>query len=490
MPDAPSPPDAPPRPQFPWARLLAGSAFILALIYIPTQLALAWIQENLPGWAMQVIYTSRGFVATILALAFVISVMRKELLANQHRLDLVTEAEERIRSMVENVQDYAIFTIDPEGKVTSWNAGARRIFGYAREEVLGEHFSRFFLPEDVHARKPERELRDVREAGRIEDESWRVRKDGTQFWANTVVTALRDAKGDLRGFTKVTRDLTERRRAEEQRVASMEALKELERLKEIDRFKTQFINMAAHELNTPLTPIKLQVDLLRQGTGELTPQQQKSLDILDRNIQRLTQLVQDVLEVARLQAGRLGIDRRPMDLNRIVLEAAESFQEPARQAGVALQTHLNPDLRLEGDAKRLTQVMFNLLSNAIKFTPRGGQVIVETARVRGGALVRVRDTGIGLRAADMPKLFQPFSQVHDPMQRTKPGTGLGLYISKGLVELHAGRIWAESGGVNQGATVSFIVPIEAGERAVPETIVPVQPARSAETVADRAKELI
>jgi PAS domain S-box-containing protein len=487
------PEPAPPlgsRTRFPWVRLVVGPVVILLALYLPTQMAQAYLQAHLEPLAVTLVFSLRGIVATILALGYVIAVMVAELRASDERLELAARAEERIRTMVDAVQDYAIMRLDPRGNIASWNRGAERIFGYPAPEVLGRHFSMFYPPEDVAAAKPEKEVAKASEEGRMEDEGWRVRRDGARFWANTVITALHDPQDGIIGFTKVTRDLTERRKAEEQRITSMEQLKELERLKEIDRFKTQFINMAAHELNTPLTPIKLQVDLLRQMSDELSAPQHKSLDILERNIQRLTQLVQDVLEVARLQAGRLGVDKRPMDLNRMVLEAAESFQEPARQAGITLETHLSPDLRLEADAKRLTQVMFNLLSNAIKFTPRGGQVVVETGRVRGGALVRVRDTGMGLRAEDLQKLFQPFSQVHDPMQRTKPGTGLGLYISKGLVELHGGRIWAESPGPDRGAVFSFVVPMEPSEREAAEPGVPApQPARG-ETVAERAKELV
>jgi PAS domain S-box-containing protein len=268
--------------------------------------------------------------------------------------------------------------------------------------------------------------------------------------------------------------------------------REIQQLKDRDEFRSNFINTAAHELRTPLTPIKLQLHVLKTVRGgELSPEQHRSLQILDRNVDRLSQLVQDVLDGARLQAGRLQLAMRPVDLNALVKEAIESFQEPARQAGLTLEYELGGNLVVEADANRLTQVMFNLLSNAVKYTPEGGHLRVETGKSGDRVFVRVRDTGTGLSAEQISRLFKPFSQVHDTMQTSAPGTGLGLYISKGIIELHGGRIWAESPGPRLGSVFSFEVAASKAARPVPP--VPARPTdrpTAREALARRVRELI
>ncbi|HWG90537.1 MAG TPA: HAMP domain-containing sensor histidine kinase [Candidatus Thermoplasmatota archaeon] len=251
----------------------------------------------------------------------------------------------------------------------------------------------------------------------------------------------------------------ERDIAERERQAAAERLAELERLKQVNQFKTNLLNTASHELNTPLTPLKLQVHLLRSPqTGPLTERQRRAVDVLDRNILRLSLLVQDVLDVARLQGGTLPLHRQPVDFNRIVLEAVESFQEQADQKGIKLETRAEGERVLDLDGQRITQVVFNLLSNALKFTPPGGTILVETGRVGEEGVIRVRDTGMGLTPSQMSRLFQPFSQVHDTMQETRSGAGLGLYICKGIVEQHGGRITVASPGPGKGATFEVSLP--------------------------------
>jgi signal transduction histidine kinase len=228
----------------------------------------------------------------------------------------------------------------------------------------------------------------------------------------------------------------------------------------MNEFKTRFLNTAAHELNTPLTPIKLQLHLLRtEAKGTLAPEQARAVVLIERNIDRLGRLVGDLLEASRLQAGKLGIEHKPVDVNLVAREAIESFNEPARRAGVELKLHEGPAAIVLGDDKRLTQVLYNLLSNAVKFTEEGGRIDIDTATSRGSAVVRVSDTGVGIPSLDMKRLFQPFSQVPDPDGKPRPGTGLGLYVSKGIVELHAGRIWCESAGKGQGASFAFEIPL-------------------------------
>lgn len=231
---------------------------------------------------------------------------------------------------------------------------------------------------------------------------------------------------------------------------------ELERLQEVDRFKTDFINTAAHELNTPLTPLLLQVHLLRKHT----PQESagaRSVDVLERNLTRLSQLVQDMLDVARLQSGRLRLEPSETDLAKLMRETLETFQHQASDRGVTLRLETGGDLLANVDGRRIGQVLYNLVSNAIKFTPAGGQVTLAGTRAGNELLLQVRDTGIGMTDEQMVQLFQPFSRLHRD-QVDSPGTGLGLYISRGLVEGHGGTLESRSEGPGLGTVFSMRIP--------------------------------
>ncbi len=261
-----------------------------------------------------------------------------------------------------------------------------------------------------------------------------------------------DAVGGA-NFARTLRFAIERHRIVRERRAA------LERLRELERFKTQFINTAAHELNSPLTPVKLQLHLLRTEHSQgLTQKQKASLDIVERNVDRLISLVSDVLEAARLQANRLVVKKEPVDLHQIVSEAVESMRPQARTVGIEVVLESKPGFRAEADPDRIAQVVYNLIGNALKFTPRGGKVRVITAKEGEFAVVRVNDTGIGLRPEDFLRLFQPFSQTHEWTRSKRPGSGLGLFISQGIVEQHGGRIWCDSPGPNRGSTFSFAIP--------------------------------
>lgn len=280
-----------------------------------------------------------------------------------------------------------------------------------------------------------------------DDVSARALRDGAQDHLTT------DALSSPQ-FPRTLRFAIERHRIVRERQAA------LERLRELERFKTQFINTAAHELNSPLTPVKLQLHLLRtEHAAGLTQKQKSSLDIMERNVDRLIALVSDVLEAARLQANRLVVKKEPIDLHQVVSEAVESTQQQARSVGVDLVLESRPGFRAEADPDRITQVIHNLIGNALKFTPRGGKVRVVTAKEGEFVIVRVTDTGIGLRPEDFLRLFQPFSQTHEWTTSKRPGSGLGLYISQGIVEQHGGRIWCDSPGPNRGSTFSFAIPL-------------------------------
>ncbi|MEA3191463.1 MAG: two-component system, sensor histidine kinase ChiS [Thermoplasmata archaeon] len=242
--------------------------------------------------------------------------------------------------------------------------------------------------------------------------------------------------------------------------AHKERSREVEKLREIDRMKSRFINTAAHELGTPLTPIRLQMHLLRSGAaGPTTEAQERALGILNRNLDRVVLLSGDLLSVSRMEAGELRLHKAPMDLATLVRDTYESFVGPAQERGVHLELVPGPPLWVDGDAARLGQVLDNMTTNALKFTPRGGRVRIGARRRGTEALVQVEDSGIGLSGDELARLFKPFAKLADQSPHGDPGTGLGLYISKGLVERHGGLMWIESPGRGQGATACFALPV-------------------------------
>ena len=372
------------------------------------------------------------------------------------------ESEERFRLLVESVRDYAIFMLDPDGHIVSWNKGAERIKGWSEAEILGRHFSTFYPREDIESGKPERELVLARQFGRVEDEGWRVRKDGSLFWADVVITALHDQGGNLRGFAKVTRDLTERiKREEAERHAVLH--------KEASRQKDEFLAIVSHELRTPLNVVTGQAAMLRSGT--LTPDQaDRAWNSLQRNLALQAQIIEDLLDVSRIVTGKLSLDERPIDVRALLDEALEEITPLAMSKGLQLGL-TGPDVAVTivGDAVRLRQVLTNLLGNAVKFTPAGGRVSLDW-RVEGGWVdIRVSDTGIGIDSDFLSRVFDRFSQADTTSRREFTGLGLGLAIARELVMRHGGTIGAHSDGYGRGATFEIRLPLH---RQTPDSQLP------------------
>ncbi len=361
--------------------------------------------------------------------------------------ELLRRSEEQVRLLVESVKDYAIFMLDPEGHISSWNSGAERIKGYHATEVIGRHFSLFYPPEAVAARHPEHELEIATREGRYEEEGWRVRKDGELFWANVVITAVHDPEtGVLRGFAKVTRDLTERRRIEAQ--AHEESLRAEATQRALEQ-RDEFISVAAHELRTPLTTLTLKVQGVTQALHKAgrdadagtIPRLAGRLDDALLQIQRLGELVERLLDVSRIVQGKLVMELEATDLAQMVEHVVDDFRGPAEHAGCELRFSASGDGVGRWDPTRLEQAVVNVLSNAIKYG--GGQpieVVVEATddEVR----LRVTDHGIGIAAADMERIFTRFERAAPT--RHYGGLGLGLYITKNIVEAHSGAIHVSS----------------------------------------------
>lgn len=362
------------------------------------------------------------------------------------------ESEERFKLLVESVRDYAIFMLDPEGHVVSWNAGAERIKGYTEAEIVGRHFSAFYPPEEIQNGKPERELVLARQFGRVEDEGWRVRKDGSLFWANVIITALRDPAGELRGFAKVTRDLTERLAKEEvERHAMLH--------KEASRQKDEFLAMVSHELRTPLNVVTGQAAMLRSGT--LTADQaDRAWNSLQRNLALQAQIIEDLIDVSRVVTGKLSLEEAPVDVRTFLEDALEEITPLAMSKGLQLGLS-GPEVPVTviGDAIRLRQVLTNLLGNAVKFTSAGGRVSIDANVEDEWIAIRVTDTGIGIEPAFLAQVFDRFTQADSTARREFAGLGLGLAIARELVVRHGGSISAHSDGQGKGSTFQIRLPI-------------------------------
>jgi PAS domain S-box-containing protein len=487
-----------------------------------------------------------------------------------------SQPEEVFRLLVESVKDYGIFTLDTQGNVQSWNEGARRIKGYEAEEIIGSHFSRFYPPEDIAAGKPERELEQAIAEGRVEDEGWRLRKDGARFWANVVITALFDpATGELRGFGKVTRDLTERRRVEEELRQSEEQFRLLlegveeyaifmldptgvvmtwnsgaektkgytvgeivgehferfyvpedrangrprrlleiakreghvrdqglrvrkdgstfiadvlitavydshhvlrgftkltrditdqVRIREIEmakiaaenanKAKDEFLAVLSHELRTPLTPVISGLRYLAENVGTISTREMlEELNVIRRNVLLEAQLIDDLLDLTRISRGKIELHREACDIHAAVRDTVAILEESI--AAKHLQMHTALEARecwIWGDSTRIRQVFWNLLNNAVKFTPEGGRLTVTTSNPQPDKIrVEVADTGVGIAAVQVERIFEAFEQGERAVTRRFGGLGLGLAITRNLVQMHGGEITAQSEGKGRGA---------------------------------------
>jgi PAS domain S-box-containing protein len=399
----------------------------------------------------------------------------RDLSARRAAEETVRESEERFRLMIQSVQDYAIFMLDPQGRVATWNEGAERIKGYTADEIIGKHFSIFIPKEDVG--KPEMELRVATETGRYEDEGWRVRKDGSRFWANVIITAIFDSKGKLAGFSKVTRDLTERREAQRRaiedasRLAAEEAARqeaeaqaeelrslseqlqvqalELERQSEesenANRVKSEFLAAMSHELRTPLNAIGGYTQLIQIGlSGPVTEMQLEQLDRIQKSQQHLLSVINDILNYSRIEAGKVTYEIEPFPIRDAVRSVGPMVEPLVKSKGLALEIpDPPPDLIARADRTKVEQILINLLSNAVKFTD-AGSIQVTCGGTAETVWVSIRDTGVGIEAEHVDTIFAPFAQVGRTLASPKEGTGLGLSISRDLAVAMHGELSVES----------------------------------------------
>ena len=387
-----------------------------------------------------------------------------------HRQLLQYRASRRLAAIVESSDD-AIVSKDLNGIVTSWNRSAERLFGYSAAEMIGQSI-RVIIPPDKQGEE-DVVLAKVRKGEKIDHfETVRMRKDGTLLDISLTVSPIRDDDGTVIGASKIARDITQAKaaEAERQRLLSIaeEAADENARLyaelQEANRLKDEFLATLSHELRTPLNAILGYARMLRAGIVP-ADRQPRAVETIERNAKSLTQIVEDVLDVSRIISGKLRLDIQMVDLTGVVRQAVDTVLPAADAKGIRIETAIDGKLApISGDPERLQQIVWNLMSNAVKFTGRGGRIDVRLERVGSQAEIVVADSGIGISADFLPHIFERFRQADSGSNRQRGGLGLGLAISRQLVEMHGGTIHASSGGAGLGSTFRVSLPITISQR--------------------------
>lgn len=388
--------------------------------------------------------------------------------------DALRQSEEQFRLLVTSVRDYAIFMLDSHGRIVSWNTGAELIKGYRAEEIIGHHFSVFYPAEDVAAHRPERALRIAAEQGVYKEEGRRVRKDGSLFWASVVITALYDHQGNLRGFGKVTRDLTEQKQVEEdrQRLQAQALQIEHEQMARAHaeanvRLRDEFLTSTAHELRTPVTSLLGFAQLLQRRfeRSEFTPERVegpvRTIILQAKHLDRLTTML---LDMTRLEDGHLMLELAPVDLRMILERIAQELQPLTDQHSLVLDLSPFP-LIVNADELHIEQALYNLVQNAIKYTPMGGTITITAWPEGQHAIITVADNGMGIPPEDLPHIFDRFYRASNIHQDNINGLGLGLYLVNMFVTMLGGTVSVES-TLNQGTTFRVELMLAAEQHGV------------------------
>jgi len=367
--------------------------------------------------------------------------------------------------LVDSVSDYAVFLLDIHGVVISWNKGAEKIKGYKADEIIGQHFSIFYPTEAIKSDWPKYELAFAKAEGRFEEQGWRIRKDGSQFWANVTITTIKDEKGKSNGFLKITRDLSTQKQAEEQRVqlaheqaARIVAEVAKEKAETASKAKDRILHVLSHELRTPLMPILFSSSMLLDDPN-LPESIREHLFVIRKNATIEARLIEDLVDVAKVEKGKLDLNLRATNVHDVLRTAVEICTPDLEKKRLSFSVDLEAaNHQLDADSDRLQQVFWNLLKNAIKYTAETGRVVLRSANPESGLLrIEFTDSGRGMPREMIPRIFEAFEQGEE-----SEGLGLGLAISKAIVELHGGVIIAYSDGLSRGST--FIVELRLGPR--------------------------
>jgi PAS domain S-box-containing protein len=362
------------------------------------------------------------------------------------------ECDERFDLLVAGAREYAVFIIALDGSILCWNPGAERLLGYASNEVVGQHFSRFFSPEDICSGQPEHELKESHANGRTDAVCWHVRKDGTRFWCASTITPLFNESKQVRSFARVMHDLTDSEAQAAQKKRS-------EDLATANRSREEFMALLSHELRNPLSPILNSLGIL-QGIKSDDPILQHAGSVIERQVGHMVRLVDDLLDVSRIAKGKLRLDNKPVELRVIVNNAAESARTlmEARRHEFSVALPMQP-IWIDADAGRMEQVFVNLLNNAANYTDSPGLIQLVVKRENDEAVVRVQDNGVGIAPEMLPHIFEMFSQIDDSkLKRSHTGLGIGLALVGTLVEMHGGRVQAHSSGLGKGSEFTVWLP--------------------------------
>jgi PAS domain S-box-containing protein len=363
--------------------------------------------------------------------------------------------QERFRLIVESVRDYAIFMLDATGHVSTWNAGAQRIKGYRAEEIIGSHFSRFYVEEEVRAGKCEYELTMAARDGRFEDEGWRVRNDGTRFWANVIISRIVAADGKLLGFAKVTRDLTQRRTLELEKIARATAEAELAERRKSEEVRERLLGVVGHDLRAPLSAISMAASvMLKKGT--LGGGEARMAARIARNADRMAKMISQLLDLTRARlGGGIPIDPKPIDLCEVCTEVVGDLEVANPERTFAFE-HAG-ETRGTWDRERMAQVVANLVSNAVQYGRADGTIRVRLAGEGGGGVrLSVHNPGDPIPADVLPTIFDPFRRGSEHRERSE-SLGLGLFIVHEIVRSHDGSIEVTS-NAEEGTTFTVTLP--------------------------------
>jgi PAS domain S-box-containing protein len=376
-----------------------------------------------------------------------IVIIARDMSERREAQEALRKSERQFRLLINGVTDHSLFMIDPDGLVTSWNDGAARLFGYGADEVVGGSFERFHLEEEIAEHLPRRSLAEAKEQGRFEGLGWRVRKDGSRFWADVVLETIHDDDGNLLGFAKIVRDISERKR--------------------VEQLKDEFVSTVNHELRTPLTSIAGSLGLLEGGAGgELPAGAARLIAIAHANCQRLIRLINDMLDVEKIESGKMQFEMTHQSLADVVNRSVEAMSHYTHKSEIRIEVAVSEGSEVRGDLDRLIQVVTNLVSNAVKFSPPSGRVHVSVTPLDRLVRLCVADDGPGIPAEFCSRIFTKFAQADSSDTRQKGGTGLGLVIAKDIVERHGGQLWFES---EAGHGARFYVDLPRVSSAVVQT---------------------
>jgi PAS domain S-box-containing protein len=387
-----------------------------------------------------------------------VNMLQQEIQRREISTEALGGAQAHLAMMIENAQDYAIFSMDAQGKVTTWNSGAERMFGYSDDDIIGTNFEILFIPEDREAHVPKHELERAAAVGFSQNERWHARKDKGRFFGSGMTRSMRSATGTLVGFIKVARDVTEQVLAEQERIELLNREQEARAAAEAaNRAKLQFVAMLAHELRNPLASIKGFASTLLAEDVQFPPETQREfMEIIAQETDKLNDLIEQLLDISRLQAGALRVTTQPMSIDAII----DTAMTQVRTITVDHRFNLDvmPDLpMINADRERTAQVIVNLVQNAAKFSPAGSEIRLHVQRSRAHVQFDVIDEGVGIPQEAREAVFEAFRQV-EANGKTQKGAGLGLAICKGLIEVQSGQIWIDNGKV-LGTTISFTLPV-------------------------------